>query len=311
METRARYVAVGSFVILLLMGFVGFLIWMAKVQPAGQYNTYNIDFVGSVTGLSAGSPVNYRGVPVGNVAAIRLNPKNPDVVRVIVHVDKTLILREDTIASLEMQGITGFVFVQLSATSSTSPPLQTAPGAQYPTITSTPSSIEKLMTSAPQIMQDIAALAKELKTVLNAKNGENFSKSLENIQMLTANLNQSATPFNDMVSEASETMRELKSTLRNINEETDSISADVRATLTELKNASSNLAMVTQETQLLIQENRTNIRDFMNYGLSELTKTLTQTHRLMKRIDGIAQKLDRNPGAVWSGEHAISTLNLE
>lgn len=151
METRARYVAVGSFVIILLMGFVGFLIWMAKVQPAGQYNTYNIDFVGSVTGLSAGSPVNYRGVPVGNVATIKLNPQNPDVVRVVVNVDKALTLRADTVASLEMQGITGFVFVQLSATSAASPPLQIKPGADHPVIPSAPSSLEKLMTSAPQV----------------------------------------------------------------------------------------------------------------------------------------------------------------
>jgi len=71
-------------------------------------------FTGDVTGLGVGSAVRYRGVPVGTVRDIRLDPTNVEQVQVLMDVSADAPIKEDTIAQLALQGITGVAFIQLT-----------------------------------------------------------------------------------------------------------------------------------------------------------------------------------------------------
>ncbi len=124
METRASYTLVGTFVLILMLGLAGFVIWLAKFSSDVKYDDYQIFFAGSVTGLSADATVRYRGIPVGSVTGIEIAPDNIDQVRVTIQVDATTPVRTDTVASIEMQGITGVAYIQLAGASDTSPPLE-------------------------------------------------------------------------------------------------------------------------------------------------------------------------------------------
>ena len=57
METRANYLLVGSFVLLIVAGTVVFILWLAKFQFDQQFTRYDIDFPGSVSGLKTGAGV--------------------------------------------------------------------------------------------------------------------------------------------------------------------------------------------------------------------------------------------------------------
>ncbi len=76
METRASYILVGSFVLGLIAAAFAFVVWLASVQFEDVPKRYLIYFDGSVTGLAVASPVRYRGVPVGSVVDIRIDPEN-------------------------------------------------------------------------------------------------------------------------------------------------------------------------------------------------------------------------------------------
>ena len=75
METRASYIAVGAFVLVLILGLVGFVIWVGKFRGAEQFARYDILFAGSVTGLQVDGTVRYRGIPVGRIIDIRIDPR--------------------------------------------------------------------------------------------------------------------------------------------------------------------------------------------------------------------------------------------
>jgi phospholipid/cholesterol/gamma-HCH transport system substrate-binding protein len=60
METRASYIAVGAFVLVLILGLVGFVVWIGKFQGADKFARYDILFDGSVTGLQVEGTVRYR-----------------------------------------------------------------------------------------------------------------------------------------------------------------------------------------------------------------------------------------------------------
>ena len=64
METRANHLLVGSFVLLLIAGLVVFVVWLARFQFEAEFKRYDILFEGRVTGLTIGSTVSLRGVPV-------------------------------------------------------------------------------------------------------------------------------------------------------------------------------------------------------------------------------------------------------
>ena len=74
METRANYIIVGSFTLLVLVGSVVAIIWMAGANLDEDYSYYDIYFEGSVTGLKPGNPVRYRGIPVGVISEMHIDP---------------------------------------------------------------------------------------------------------------------------------------------------------------------------------------------------------------------------------------------
>ena len=142
METRANHLLIGGFVIATVVAFLGFVVWMAKIEIDQEFERYDIYFEGSVSGLSVAGEVRYKGVPVGSVQEIVIDPKVPNRVRVTIKVGASTPIKEDTVAQLELQGITGVSYVQLTGGSPTSPALKIQSGQRFPVIVSKPSQFE-------------------------------------------------------------------------------------------------------------------------------------------------------------------------
>jgi len=70
METRAAYVAVGTFVLALSIGVVIAVLWLAHAQFNEAKTRYDIYFAYVGTGLGQGSPVRISGVTVGRVVRV-------------------------------------------------------------------------------------------------------------------------------------------------------------------------------------------------------------------------------------------------
>jgi phospholipid/cholesterol/gamma-HCH transport system substrate-binding protein len=89
MEREANYLAVGSFVLLVVvMGFL-FVYWYSASIEHRFYVRYEIYFDGSVSGLTEGGAVRYLGVDVGRVVRIRIDPRAANRVQVIADIDAT------------------------------------------------------------------------------------------------------------------------------------------------------------------------------------------------------------------------------
>ena len=98
METRASYVVVGAFVFGLLAAVLGFVVWLGKLELDHQANAYRIGFSGTVTGLSVGSPVRYRGIPVGQVTGITLDAE--DVETAIAEIERDIKTRHPEVSRI-------------------------------------------------------------------------------------------------------------------------------------------------------------------------------------------------------------------
>jgi len=78
MDRETNYVAVGTFVLVILAMATVFVLWYTNSSDRREYQRYEVYFSGSVSGLQEGSTVRYLGVNVGRVARIRLDARAAD-----------------------------------------------------------------------------------------------------------------------------------------------------------------------------------------------------------------------------------------
>ena len=113
MDRDTNYVVVGAFVLLVIGMAVSFVYWYTDQRDKRTYQRYEIYYDGTVSGLTAGSPVRYLGVDVGKVARIMLEPKERKRVEVIADIDANAPIDARTQALLSLQGVTGLLFIDL------------------------------------------------------------------------------------------------------------------------------------------------------------------------------------------------------
>ena len=134
METRAHYVAIGSFTLLVIAAAFAFIYWFRGTDGRSNVTNYRVVFTGSVSGLSKGSLVMYNGLKVGEVTALSLMPDDPSRVVAVVTVDASTPMNTDTKARLEFQGLTGVASVQLSGGGPNAQPLTSTDASKPPVI---------------------------------------------------------------------------------------------------------------------------------------------------------------------------------
>src|ERR1700730_9044265 len=155
METRADYVAVGAFVLVILVGVLIAVLWLARVEFNREFAFYDIYFSNSVAGLAPGSAVNYNGIRIGRVTELRIDPQNLQRVRATIELDQTAPIKQDATASLTTQGLTGATYIEISGGSADALPLTAQPGQRYPVIESRQSGLQLVFASAPEVLASV------------------------------------------------------------------------------------------------------------------------------------------------------------
>jgi phospholipid/cholesterol/gamma-HCH transport system substrate-binding protein len=186
METRAEYVLVGGFVLALLAGLAVALVWFVQAQFKASAVRYDVYFEGSVSGLAAGSTVRFNGVPVGGVSAIQLDPQHPTRVRVTADIQPDVVIRDDAVAQLQIQGLTGTAYVEITGASGDASPLKALPGQQYPVIASKPSQLEQLFSGIPDLVQKLSTLADQLNDLSGPDNRAAITETIANLRKVSA-----------------------------------------------------------------------------------------------------------------------------
>jgi phospholipid/cholesterol/gamma-HCH transport system substrate-binding protein len=113
MKKASIETAVGLFVLIGIL-CVGYLtVKLGKMEILGKdYYSVNAQF-DSVTGLKVGANVEMAGVPIGKVEAIALDSER-QVARVRLKIQSSVVLTDDTIASVKTAGMIGDKYITLS-----------------------------------------------------------------------------------------------------------------------------------------------------------------------------------------------------
>ncbi len=188
MQRDKHYVLVGAFVILTILAVAGFSTWLVGTQDKDKYQVYRIRFAESVSGLALGSPVKYRGVDVGKVKEMSIDPDDITYIRVDANILKSAPIKTDTVATLKLLGITGNVYIELSGSQPGSPNLLTSENRESPPeIPSQPSTISTVMDMLPQITEKISNISDQLSKLLSNKNIASISDTIKQLNATSHN----------------------------------------------------------------------------------------------------------------------------
>lgn len=308
MEIRASYLIVGAVVLTLIAGLAAFSVWLIKVDVDELNTDYVIYFEGSVTGLQEGSQVQYRGVPVGRIVEIGIDPDNVEQVRVIAEINQSTPITKDTIATLEMQGITGLAYVQLLGGTQESAPISIANDDDMPVIAARRSALERVFESTPDLLAEAVEIADRMATFLDDENLESLSSTLGNIETFSDGLAENRDGVGEMIEGMGETLeeiRQLSTDMREVSgkldERLDGVGGDVVTTLSELSEAARDLGGAARQLDGMVEDLREPLADFSGTGLYELTNLVGEARALVAGLTRISKEVERDPAGFLIG----------
>ncbi len=179
METHARYIAVGLFVLTIIAAGFGFVYWLNNNGGGlGARAFYRIRFEESVAGLQIGAAVQFNGIRVGEVTALGLDPHDPRGVTATIAVDKDTPLRADTKVGVSFQGLLGTPAISLNGGTPGAPLLSTASGE--PVLVAEPGAAQDLTQAARQALQHVDKILSD--------NSEGIKSTIDNIKTFSGAL---------------------------------------------------------------------------------------------------------------------------
>lgn len=222
MESEKHYFFVGSFVIITTIFCLLFAVWLTS-KNQGEFVHYRIRFAESVSGLSVGGDVKFRGVSVGAVEAIAIDKNDSNLIQVDVRIDKNAPIKTDTVASLKLQGITGVVFIELSGGSNAAQNLADISEKEdkVQEIKAKSSPLNAIVDRMPELLDRISNGVEQINKMISDKNIQTFNNILTDLNEMTS---ASKNNVKDAVENLNHSSQQLDSLLRNLKKTSSHIS---------------------------------------------------------------------------------------
>lgn len=160
METRARHIIMGFFVLAVIGAGFAFVYWLHNTGGLTERATYRIRFENSVAGLRVGSFVLFNGTRVGEVTRLQFAPDEPKVVMATIVIDRKTPVRTDTSVGVEVQGLMGSPSISLKGGAPASPPLMSTTG-ETPVLHADSASTQDTMQVARDVLRRIDQVVAE------------------------------------------------------------------------------------------------------------------------------------------------------
>jgi phospholipid/cholesterol/gamma-HCH transport system substrate-binding protein len=291
METRAHYVAVGAFVLTMIVLAFATVLWLGRAELSTQYAKYDIYFVGPVSGLRVGAAVEYSGVPVGKVAEIRLDPANVEQIRVTVEIDASVAIKTDAAAAVETNLLSGVSYIQVVGGTQDAPLLLPQEGQRYAVIRSHRSRFASIAQRAPQILEKASDTLDYLNDLLDEKNRHAVGEILENFRALSARLGDTNKDIAELAVNANTAMLTASSLLGNVDR-----------SYSGPDGLGNRLATAITDFDHVAKDVRPGVRTFTQQTLSDVGALVGEARQLISGVSRLVAQIERDPSRVILGD---------
>ncbi len=302
METKVSYALVGGFVVILGTLLVAVILWLASggaFQKA--YDLYLAISEESVAGLNLNAPVKYNGVDVGRVRQIRLDPANPEQVNLLFAIERGTPIRQDTVAMLKTQGLTGIAYVELSGGASDMPLLQATPGYQYPVIRTHPSLAARLENVLTSVLAKLDSTSNSLNALLGPENQAAFQSTLTDIARVAHTLAERNESIDAGLKDAARVMKNSASA----SHELAPLIARIGRAADAVEKMGNEIAGTSASAGKTLNAVGSDINRFTAETLPELERLLGELSVLTTSLRRLSEQTERNPSGLLFGHKPV------
>jgi phospholipid/cholesterol/gamma-HCH transport system substrate-binding protein len=284
METKVNYVVVGVFALLLSAAFIAGILWLSASKGYDKSSDiYYADMYESVSGLNLSAPVKYRGVEVGQVRKISLDKTNPEKVRLELAIEHGVPIKQDTIATLKSQGLTGIAFVELSGGTAASPLLLVQANENYPVIRAGTSLMGRLDASMSGLLGSLSKTADSANDILDDDNRKTMKRILADLATITSTLAAHRGEMDKIIINSANMSEQMPPLLERINK------------------ATANIEKMTQEASRASSSVRKTLDGVANEGLPEAERMMVDMRELIGALQRVTTQIEQNPSVLLRG----------
>ena len=293
METKANYTVVGFFVLLVLAAGAGFIFWMQEYGRQGPVADLIVRIPGSANGLSVGSAVRFNGIQVGSIKSLEIDPSDSRYTMARTQVKATTPVYKSTNAKLELQGLTGTGYIELSANGEKGDNiLQESLETEKPAeLTADKSGLSNLLTTADRIMKrlddtvgQVQKLVDDVSTPLTqtVKNVDTFTGALadnsDQIGEFLESIGRMSDTVDGLAGRLDKTVASLDVLIKAVNPE------EVGKIVTNAETITTNVAVASKNLEEVITQFGDAIESYATFG-----KTAQD---VFKQVDAIVTTID-------------------
>ncbi len=319
MQSKVNYALVGLFVIVLFAALASAVFWLTLGGDNKTYDRYRVYFRESVAGLNPKATVRYRGVQVGQVESIRLDPNNSDQVDVVLDIERGTPIRRDTIATLSKQGLTGVAAVELSGGGGQSPPLEKDVDQELPVIQAGPSLVARLDDAFNNILTNVNSLSSRLERLLNDDNQTAITQTLQHLDKITGALADRADSlrqtlvnvetFTGALAGRAERIGKALDQLAVALEGAGDLNGQLRATLSDfragaqaVRKTADTFNQTSRDLSGMAKDGQRELQRLGQTTVPELNELLAQAGEMVTTLRQLAELLEQNPRALLLGK---------
>ncbi|MFT3850041.1 MAG: MlaD family protein [Propionivibrio sp.] len=289
MENRSHAFFAGLFTLLLGLSAVASLWWFGgKQEPTDEYMVVTTS---NVTGLNAQAQVRYRGIRVGKVQSIELDPGNPANTLIRISVAKDTPVTKATIAKLGYQGVTGIAHVLLETSGNDFSPLKATDGP--PRIRMQDSLIQELTDVGGDVMRNARDFLQNANEVLSPENRRAIAGTLANLEATTGNVREATAQLQQVLTP--ENVSLLKSTLVRAEQ----TAGQAGPFFAEARGLVSRLQAVSDRLDATLGDSATSGAGALLPRLNELSAELSSNSRQLNRV---LRMLEESPQSLIFGQ---------
>jgi phospholipid/cholesterol/gamma-HCH transport system substrate-binding protein len=311
MEKNANYALVGLSSLILFIGLVIFVVWLARVSFSQEYDLYDIVFDGPVRGLNQGGEVHFNGIKVGEVTKIALDRTNPSRVIARARVTSDVPIRIDSYATLEPQGITGVNYVQITAGTPSKPLLKVVERQKcqtnglsscIPILKSQRSALSDLLEGGGTVLTRTIEALDRVNRVLSDKNIQTFSATLSDAQAFSAELRERK----EIIGDAQKLIQDLDTATQHADGILVStqglVDGDAKRSLKNIADAADEAKQTAHDLRGMVDKLQGPTADFANNGLPQITSAIVQLQKAAESLQRLVNEIQRSPtGALGKG----------
>ncbi|HJV27916.1 MAG TPA: MlaD family protein [Aromatoleum sp.] len=302
MESKVNYAVVGAFVLVLGVVLVAVVLWLASGGAfQKKYDPYLAVEDESVAGLNLNAPVKYNGVDVGRVRQIQLDPRDPNRVILTFAIERGTPIKEDTVAVLKTQGLTGIAYVELSGGTPSAPLLRATAGNRYPVIRTTPSLAARLENVLTSVLAKLDSTSNSINALLSDENRAAFSSALADIATVARTIAARKEALDASIARAATTFENSARAAAKAGPVIERIGRSAAA----VEKMGDEVARTSASAGKTVDTVGTDLKRFSEETLPELERLLGELSVLSGSLRRLSEQTERNPNGILFGRTPV------